>query len=395
MEFIALKEQFRRHEKHIRARMDAVLAHGQFIMGPEVRELESRLSEMVGTKHCLTCASGTSALDLVMMAWEVGPGDAVFTTPFSFFATAESIAKTGATPVFVDIEPATFNLNATDLERAVEAVLRRDDRLYPLPRQAQAGNPPLRPKAVVVVDIFGHPADYDAILPFARKCGMSVLEDAAQSFGGVYRGKPLCGCGCDAATASFFPAKPLGCYGDGGAVFTDDDALAGCVDSLRYHGRKDSSNKNDNVRLGTNGRLDTLQAAILLAKLDIFENELNLRNEVAKRYGALLCSLPDIVCPKMPLDGRSAWAQYSILLPKYVSRETCIRAMKKDAIPTSVFYPKGLHIQNALDYLEYKVEDFPVVQEVTARVLSLPMHPYLTEIEQQAVVASLGKALSR
>lgn len=392
MEYNDLKRQFLRIEDITRRRMDAVLAHGQFIMGPEVKELEERLATRVQSTYCITCASGTMALDLILDAWGIGPGDAVFTTPFSFFATAESIAKTGATPVFVDINPQTFNMDSTLLGKAVDAVNGASAAPYPLPGILKEKL--CRARAIVTVDIFGHPASYEDILRIARNNSLLVLEDGAQSFGGEYRGRPLCGCGCDASAASFFPAKPLGCYGDGGAVFTDDKELAERVDSLRYHGRKDAANKNDNVRLGTNGRLDTLQAAILLAKLDVFDDEIGLRQMAAERYHALLAKVPDVAAPLMPRDGASAWAQYTVKLPKGIDRQRVVARMKESGIPTAVFYPKGLHAQDALAYLDYSPEDFPVVQDICSRVLSLPMHPYITEEEQQAVVTGLRSALN-
>jgi dTDP-4-amino-4,6-dideoxygalactose transaminase len=391
MEFIDLQAQFTRIEPAVRARMDKVLAHGQFIMGPEVKELEERLADLVGAGHCLTCASGTTALDLILMAWDIGPGDAVFTTPLTFIATAESIARTGAVPVFADIG-ADFNLDPAHLERAIEAVAKGDASLYPLP--APAREKALRPRAIVAVDLFGHPADYGRILPLAQKHGLPVLEDAAQSLGGTYNNRPLCACGCHAAAASFFPAKPLGCYGDGGAVFTDDAELAALVDSLRYHGRIGPQDKNNNVRLGTNGRLDTLQAAVLLAKLDVFADEVAARQEVAARYHALCAAIPGVVPPAPPADGLSVWAQYTVLLPEGANRPAVMARMKETGIPTAVNYHKSLHTQEAFRGLGYAADAFPVVQNVTPRVLSLPMHPYLDEAAQERVANALGAALN-
>jgi dTDP-4-amino-4,6-dideoxygalactose transaminase len=391
MEFIDLKAQLKRIEPAMRARMDKVLAHGRFIMGPEIKELEERLAALAGAGHCLTCASGTMALDLVLMAWGIGPGDAVFTTPFTFIATAESIARTGAVPVFADIG-ADFNLDPAHLERAIEAVAKGDASLYPIPVPARGKT--LRPRAVVAVDLFGQPADYVRILPLAHKHGLLVLEDAAQSFGGTYKDRPLCGCGCHAAAASFFPAKPLGCYGDGGAVFTDDAELAALVDSLRYHGRIGPQDKNNNVRLGVNGRLDTLQAAVVLAKLDVFADEVAVRRQVAARYHALCAAIPGITPPAPPVDGLSVWAQYTVLLPEGADRAAVMARMQEVGVPTAVNYPKALHVQEVFRCLGYAADASPVARNATSRVLSLPMHPYLDEAAQQCVASALGAALN-
>lgn len=391
MRFIDLETQFFLAEERIRTRMDAVLAHGQFILGPEVAELEDQLRTMTGAKYCLTCASGSTALDLIMLAWGFGPGDAVFTSPFTFVATAESIARTGATPIFVDIDPGSFNLDASQLELAVRATLSGDPTQYPLPAMARKRK--LRPRAVVTVDIFGYPADYDAIFKIAKKYDMLVLEDAAQSLGGKYRGKPLCGCGCDAAAASFFPTKPLGCYGDGGAVFTDNKDTAALVDSLRYHGRRDARNKYDNIRLGMNGRLDTLQAAVLLAKLERFSGELRARQQIAERYRSLLAVVPGLIAPCPPPHGESTWAQYTVMLPEKTDRTALMAAMREENIPTMIHYPKSLHMQEAFLFLGYAPGDFPTVRNATARVLSLPMHPYLEPADQNRVVECLKRFL--
>jgi dTDP-4-amino-4,6-dideoxygalactose transaminase len=325
------------------------------------------------------------------MAWNIGPGDAVFTTPFSFIATAESIARTGATPVFVDIG-ADYNMDVSLLEPAIEAVLRRNgDR--PLPEPAKRKK--LRPKAVIPVDLFGSPADYNALLPIARMHGLLVLEDSAQGFGGSYGRRPLCGCGCHAATISFFPAKPLGCYGDGGAVFTDNDGLAAMVDSLRYHGRIGPQNKNDNVRLGLNGRMDTLQAAVVLAKLDVFADELEARQAVAARYTELLRPVSGVVPPPAPENGLSTWAQYTLLLPVGTDRPRVMKTLLAGGIPTAVNYPKGLHIQGAFAELGHAGGDFPRTGEAASRVLSLPMHPYLDATTQERIVDVLRTVLER
>ena len=287
MQFIDLAKQ----QSHIRgaidARIKAVLDHGNYIMGPEVRELEALFCSFTGAKHCITCSSGTDALLMPLMAWGIKQGDAVFVPPFTFFATAEEPALLGATPIFVDVDPVTFNMRPDLLEKAIEAVQKGDPSIYPLPRAACERK--LTPRAVIPVDLFGQAADYQAILAIAKAHGLKVIEDAAQSFGGSRHGKMNCALGCHAAATSFFPAKPLGCYGDGGAVFTDDDELAELLKSIRVHGK--GEDKYDNVRLGLNGRIDTLQAAILLAKMEIFPQEIESRQQVAAWYAQHLAGI--------------------------------------------------------------------------------------------------------
>lgn len=391
MEYIDLKAQQSQIREQLDTRMAAVLAHSQYIMGPEVRELEGKLAEFTGARHCISCASGTNALELVLAAWGIGVGDAVFTTPLSFIATAETIVRSGAQPIFVDIDPATYNLDVRCLENAIRAVRERNSALYPLSQSAL--DAALTPRAIVVVDLFGVPAEYDTLLAVAERHGLRVLEDGAQALGGEYKGKMLCNCGCHAATTSFFPAKPLGCYGDGGAVFTNDDDLANLVDSLRYHGRRDAQHKNDNVRLGCNGRLDTLQAAVLLAKLEIFPAELKLRRKVAQRYTRLLQqAAPRIVTPSIPAGCSSNWAQYTVQLPEGTDRAQIMHALKERGIPSAINYPVGIHMQGCMRHLGYAPEALPRVQAVCGRVLSLPMHPYLSEDDQQTVVAALASA---
>lgn len=401
MEFIDLKAQQARIKTQLDSRMAKVLAHGQYIMGPEVRELETVLARYVGAEHCIGCASGTTALELVLAAWGIGKGDAVFTSPLSFIATAETIAKTGATPVFVDIDSSTYNMDAALLEAAIMAVKTRDRSYHPLPTQAVAQQ--LSPRAVVVVDLFGTPADYARILPVAQLHNLLVLEDGAQAFGGSFGDKALCNCGCHAATTSFFPAKPLGCYGDGGAVFTNDASLAAVVDSLRYHGRVNAQNKNENIRLGCNGRLDTLQAAVLLAKMDVFPQECTARQAVAARYTEKLAPYAEagthvgvapagLSLPRVLATDTSAWAQYTVQLPVGCNRSTVMAAMKEQGIPTCINYPMGMHTQGCLHYLGYTPHDFPKVQALCQRVLSLPMHPYLSETDQDSIVAALLRA---
>lgn len=296
IEFIDLAEQYRLLQKDIDSNIQKVLNHGKYIMGPEVKELEQQLAEYVGVRHAISCSSGTDALLMPLMAWGIGKGDAVFTTPFTFIATAEVVSLLGATPVFIDIDCETFNMDARLLEQAIEKVL--DDGV-------------LNPRVMIPVDLFGLPADYDAISPIARKYGLKVLEDAAQAFGSIYKGRKAGSLG-DAAATSFFPAKPLGCYGDGGAVFTNDDELAEKLISIRVHGQE--KDKYNNVRIGINGRLDTLQAAILLAKLKAFDGELKARNRIAKEYASGIGNiLKTPVVPDESIPSLSSWAQYSVL----------------------------------------------------------------------------------
>jgi len=379
MNFIDLAAQQLRISKELNANIARVLAHGQYINGPEVRELESALAAYVGAKHAVGCASGTDALLMALMALDIGPGDAVLTSPFTFFATAEVISLIGATPVFVDIDPATFNIDPAKLDQAVGAVERGDPSLHPLP--VTAGGK-LRPRAVIPVDLFGLPADYDAIETVAARGSLSVIEDAAQSFGGTYNGLKCCSFGRIACT-SFFPAKPLGCYGDGGMCFTQDDRAAERLRSIRVHGQ--GSDKYENIRIGINGRLDTLQAAILLAKFAIFPEELELRQETARRYSGLLAGM--VNTPEIPNGYRSAWAQYSILVRDGAERSARIAKLKEAGIPTAIYYPKPLHLQTAFSGLGYKEGDFPVSEDCARRIFSLPMHPYLAAGEQRRIAA--------
>jgi len=361
MQFIDLQEQYKLVEKQINEGIQTVLAHGQFIMGPEVLELEKKLANYVNVKHAITCANGTDALHLPLLAWGIGKGDAVFTTTFSFFATAEVISLTGATPVFVDIEEETFNICPKALEKEIGKVKSEGK---------------LTAKAIIPVDLFGSLADYDKISDIAKKYEVKVLSDAAQSFGGTHNGKKAGSFG-DAAATSFFPAKPLGCYGDGGAMFTDDDGLAEHLRSLRNHGQ--GSDKYDNIRIGLNSRLDTIQAAILLPKLEILSDEIEKRNIVAKKYNSFLGAI--VKTPYISSNATSAWAQYSVLAKNAEEREKFQEILKEAEIPTMIYYPKPLHLQKAFSNLGYRIGDFPVAEDVTSRIFSLPMHPYLTEVQ--------------
>ncbi len=368
--FIDLKKQFGLLETDIRAAMDVVLAHGQYINGPEVGKLEAELAAFAGTRYAVGCASGTDALLMPLMAYGVGPGDAVFTTTFTFIATAEVIAFLGATPVFVDIDPDTYNIDPSLLKEAVARV-RREGKL--------------RPKAVIPVDLFGLPADYDAIMAIADAEGLIVLEDAAQGFGGIYKNRRACSFGHVAAT-SFFPAKPLGCYGDGGAIFTNDDDMLEKLLSIRAHGQ--GSDRYENVRIGINGRLDTLQAAVLRVKLGVFSGELDERQRVAEQYSARLAGL--LKTPVVPEGFRSAWAQYSVQVD---DRDACRAALQKVGVPTAVYYPKPLHLQTAFAYLGGRAGDCPVAEAVAGRIFSMPMHPYLEDAQIEEIAGSLSEFL--
>ena len=378
MNFIDLAAQQRLIAEKLNANIAKVLAHGQYINGPEVRELENALAVYVGVRHAVGCASGTDALLMALMALEIGPGDAVFTTPFTFIATAEVISLLGAMPVFVDIDPVTFNIDPAKLALAIQAVKSNDPTLHPIPLTPHSS--PLTPRCVIPVDLFGLPADYDEICAVAARHDLLVIEDAAQSFGGEYKGKKACAFGKIACT-SFFPAKPLGCYGDGGMCFTSDDCLDEALRSIRVHGQGD--NKYDNVRIGINGRLDTLQAAILMAKFEIFPEEIELRQEVAARYNKLLSGA--VVTPAIPDGYRSAWAQYSILARDTVGRATLMEKLKAAGIPTAVYYKKPLHRQTAFAGLGYREGDFPASDDCARRILSLPMHPYLAADDQRRI----------
>ena len=369
MDFIDLRSQQQQISALLTENIQRVLAHGQYVMGPEVQELETRLARYVGVKHAISCSSGTDALLMPLMAYGVGPGDAIFTTPFTFIATAEMIQLLGATPVFVDIDPRTFNLDPEALAEAVSSLGQN-------PRTA-----PLKPKGIIPVDLFGQPADYDRIHAIARGHGLFVLEDAAQSFGATYKGRRA-GALSEMAATSFFPAKPLGCYGDGGAVFTDDDNLAEVLGSIRVHGQ--GKHKYEHVRTGLNGRLDTLQAAVLLAKLEIFDQEVTARQRVAQHYSEALH--PVVEVPLVDPACTSVWAQYSVLS---LHRELLLQKLQAAQIPTAIYYPLPLHLQRAFAHLGYKPGDFPVSESASRRIFSLPMHPYLGPTDQEKIIQVL------
>jgi dTDP-4-amino-4,6-dideoxygalactose transaminase len=371
--FIDLAAQRRRLGKSIDEAVSRVLAHCQFINGPEVTQLETALAAFSGARHVVSCASGTDALLMVLMAKDVGRGDAVLCPSFTFCATGEAVALTGAVPVFVDVDEATFNMDAASLERGI----------------ATARKLGLEPKAVIPVDLFGQSADHDAIAAVAANEGLFVLDDAAQAFGASYKGRRLGTSGLATAT-SFFPAKPLGCFGDGGAIFTDDAELAATLRSIRVHGQ--GSDKYDNVRLGVTGRLDTMQAAILLEKLKIFEDEIAARNKVAERYAQGLGNV--VTVPRLAGGCTSVWAQYTIRLPKGCDRDGFAAALKSQGIPTAIYYPKSMHQQTA--YRHFPVADggLPASESLSDDVISLPMHAYLEEPTQDRIIKAVRDAFS-
>jgi dTDP-4-amino-4,6-dideoxygalactose transaminase len=380
MEFIDLTAQQKHIIKQVEVRIKAVLNHNHYIMGPEVEELEKKLADYVGIKHAIACSSGTDALLMSLMAFDIGRGDAIFTTPFTFIATAEVISLLGATPVFVDIDPKTYNIAPERLTLAIEALKTGRNSDHPLPVSPAASK--LIPRGIIAVDLFGLPADYDSIHLIAERNGLFVIEDAAQSFGGVYKGRKACSFG-DIACTSFFPAKPLGCYGDGGMCLTENERLAGYIKSLRVHGA--GSHKYENVRIGISARLDTIQAAILLAKFEIFDHEVKLRRQVAERYTQYLDKIDRITIPHIPSGYESVWAQYSVLALDEGNRADFQKKLKEASIPTAVYYPKPLHLQPAFAALGYQERDFSISEDCAKRIFSLPMHPYLTEEEQKRI----------
>lgn len=367
MQFRDLHRQYEAMKAEMDEAMLRVAASGAYIMGPQVAELEQQLAEYVGVKHCISCANGTDALRLALMALGIGPGDAVFVPDFTFFATAEAVAMVGATPVFVDVDCDTFNIDTYDLNEKLTA--------------AWSSSTEATPKAVIAVDLFGQPARYNYLTDYCRERGLLLVEDGAQGFGGSISGKKACSFG-DISTTSFFPAKPLGCYGDGGALFTNSDNYADLIRSLRVHGK--GTDKYDNVRLGLNSRLDTLQAAVLQVKLRHFDEELAAVNRVADKYNCLLQG--KVKTPKVPVEMgwcTSSWAQYTIQAD---NRDEIQARLKAAGIPSMVYYPRTMSQQTAFAHLGQK--PCPVAKRLTETVLSLPMHPYMTD-EEIETVASL------
>ena len=375
MQFRDLKQQYQVLKKDIDAAMIEVATNCNFINGQQVKDLEKKLAGYVGVRHCITCGNGTDALTMAMMAWGIKEGDAVFVPDFTFFSSGEIVSHAGATPVFVDVDMDTFNISAESLEKAVKKTL--DEGI-------------LKPQAVVAVDLFGLPADFAAVRAVADKYGLKVLEDGAQGFGGSIDGKVACSFG-DISTTSFFPAKPLGCYGDGGAVFTDDDEIAALLESIRVHGKGEM--KYDNVRIGLNSRLDTIQAAVLDVKLRAFDDyELVDINKAADRYTEKLSVLGEKVkTPVIPAGFYSSWAQYTIQLSDRKTRDDLQVALKAEGIPSMVYYPKPMHRQEAFAGQAYDDVEFPNTLKLCDTVLSLPMHPYLTDEDVDTVVDVIKK----
>lgn len=366
MEFRDLKSQYQKYKNDIDSAIQKVLVSSRFIGGNEVKTLEERLAEYVGVKHCISCANGTDAMSLVMMAWDIKKGDAIFVPDFTFFSTGEVVTLKGATPIFVDVDRDTFNIDIVKLEESIKKVLKEGK---------------LTPRVIIPVDLFGLPANHNEIERIAKKYKLLVLEDGAQGLGGSIDEKKACSFG-DAATTSFFPAKPLGCYGDGGAIFTNDDNLAKLLNSYKVHGKGD--NKYDNVRIGVNSRLDTIQAAILNIKLTAFiEHELDDVNRVFKLYNEKLKGIVEI--PIIPEGYISSFAQYTIKLKNREERDTLQAELKKHDIPSMVYYVKPMHKQEAFSNLRYDNNSFEVTNELCDTVLSLPMHPYMSEKDIEKV----------
>ena len=368
MEFLDLKTQQKRIRKPLEKRINKILDHGAYIMGPEVFELEEKLADYCGVKHAISCSSGTDALLIPLMAWGVGPGDAVFTTPFTYVATAEVISILGATPIFVDVYESTYNIDCDKLEIEINKVIEEGK---------------LKPKAIIPVDLFGLPARYRLIDKIAKKYNLKVIEDAAQSFGGSIRDKKV-GTFGDIAATSFYPAKPLGCYGDGGAIFTNDDSLAEECKAIRIHGTK--VDRYNSEMIGLNGRLDSIQAAVLLEKLSIFDEELEMRNIVNAYYRKYLNN-----AQYHPRNYHSAHALFSATLGSNEKRNNLIKKLSSKKIPTVVYYKYPIHMMSAFSYLGYMEGDFPISEKLSQTIISLPMHPYISESQVDTLISELKR----
>ncbi len=363
MEFVDIKTQYRLLKPEIDARIHAVLDHGRFIMGPEIAEMEAQLAKFVGVEQCISVSSGTHSLEIALRALDIGPGDEVITVPFTWISSAEIILLVGATPVFVDIEPTTFNIDVDQIETAITP----------------------RTRAIIPVSLFGQMPDYQRINEIAERHGICVIEDAAQSFGATQHGKRSCSVTRIAST-SFFPAKPLGCFGDGGALFTDDRELALKMAAIRTHG---GLQRHHHPYVGTNGRMDTIQAAVILAKLPTFEDEVRRRNEIGARYSEMLRGV--CVIPEIAVGNTHVYAQYTIRAPE---RDAVAERMRERGIPTAVYYPKCVHEQPVFAPWGYKAGDFPVSEKAAREVLSLPMHPFLEAADMERVVTALSESVS-
>ena len=366
MEFLDLKTQQKRIRKPLEKRINKILDHGAYIMGPEVFELEERLADYCGVKHAISCSSGTDALLIPLMAWGIGPGDAVFTTPFTYVATAEVISILGATPIFVDVYESTYNIDCDKLEIEINKVINEGK---------------LKPKAIIPVDLFGLPARYRLIDKVAKKYNLKIIEDAAQSFGGSIRDKKV-GTFGDVAATSFYPAKPLGCYGDGGAIFTNDDNLAEECKAIRIHGTK--VDKYNSEIIGLNGRLDSMQAAVLLEKLTIFDEELEMRNEINSYYRKYLNN-----AQYHPKEYQSAHALFSIVLGSNNKRENLIDKLLKEKIPSVIYYKFPIHLMKAFQYLGYQKGSLPISENLSHSIISLPMHPYLSKADIDFIINTI------
>lgn len=376
MQFRDLQKQYEVLKEDINCSIASVVSSAHFISGSQVTELEEKLADYVGVRHCITCGNGTDALTIALMTWGGGEGDAVFVPNFTFFSSGECPAGVGATPIFVDVDERTYNIDSVKLEEVIVKV--QNDKKY-------------RPKAVVTVDLFGLPADYDVIRPICEKYGLLILEDGAQGFGGTLHGKRACSFG-DISTTSFFPAKPLGCYGDGGAIFTDNDEWAALIRSICVHG-KSGEDKYDNIRLGMNSRLDTLQAAILLPKFEAFKKyELDAVNQVAAWYNEKLAGT-GLVLPEIADGFVSSWAQYTVQLPESIDRAKLQAELKKEDIPTMIYYRKPMHKQGAFAGTDSAKADCPVTERLCETVLSLPMHPYMTKEMVEEVAEKIKSVL--
>jgi len=366
VEFLDLKTQQKRIRKPLEKRISKILDHGAYIMGPEVFELEEKLADYCGVKHAISCSSGTDALLIPLMAWGIGPGDAVFTTPFTYVATAEVISILGATPVFVDVYESTYNIDCDKLEIEINKVIEEGK---------------LKPKAIIPVDLFGLPARYRLIDKIAKKYNLKVIEDAAQSFGGSIRDKKV-GVFGDVAATSFYPAKPLGCYGDGGAIFTNDDSLADECKAIRIHGTK--ADRYNSERIGLNGRFDSIQAAVVLEKLTIFDEELEKRNIIDANYRKYLNN-----AQHHPECYQSAHALFSIVLGSNDKRNELIERLNSNNIPSVIYYKNPIHLMKAFSCLGYGIGDLPVSESLSSSIVSLPMHPYLSEKDIEFIIGSI------